>query len=138
MPGFEEQLVGAKGGEDREVKVTFPSDYPYEKLRDKNAVFKVTVKEVRKPSIPPVDDALATRLGLEGLSQLKDRVREQLAEEYGQISRQRLKRALLDKLDAAHDFELPPTLVQNEFDGIWQQIERDREAGSLDPEDAEK
>ena len=138
VPGFEEQLVGAKGGEDREVKVTFPSDYPYEKLRDKNAVFKVTVKEVRKPSIPPVDDALATRLGLEGLSQLKDRVREQLAEEYGQIARQRLKRALLDKLDAAHDFELPPTLVQNEFDGIWQQIERDREAGSLDPEDAEK
>ena len=58
VPGFEEQLVGAKGGEDREVKVTFPSDYPYEKLRDKNAVFKVTVKEVRKPSIPPVDDAL--------------------------------------------------------------------------------
>ncbi|NQV81302.1 MAG: trigger factor [Alphaproteobacteria bacterium] len=138
VPGFEEQLIGAKGGEDREVSVTFPADYPYDKLREKNAVFKVTVKEVRKPSVPPVNDELATRLGLEGLGQLKERVREQLVEEYGRVSRQRLKRDLLDKLDEAHDFELPPSLVDNEFDGIWQQIERDREAGSLDPDDSDK
>jgi len=138
VPGFEEQLIGAKGGEDREVKVTFPADYPYEKLRDKEAVFKVNVKEVRKPSLPKIDDELAKGMGLEGLSQLKERVGEQLAEEYGRVSRQRLKRELLDKLDEAHDFELPPTLVENEFEGIWKQIETDREAGKLDPDDAAK
>lgn len=138
VPGFEEQLVGAKGGEDREVKVTFPADYPYDKLREKEAVFKVTVKEVRKPSIPKVDDEMAKGMGLESLAQLKERVREQLGEEYGQVSRQRLKRDLLDKLDEAHDFELPPTLVENEFEGIWKQLEADKEAGKLDPEDAEK
>jgi len=138
VPGFEEQLVGAKGGEDREVKVTFPADYPYEKLREKEAVFQVTVKEVRKPSVPTIDDELAKGMGLEGLAQLKERVREQLGEEYGQVSRQRLKRVLLDKLDDAHDFELPPSLVENEFEGIWKQIEADREAGKLDEEDAAK
>jgi trigger factor len=138
VPGFEEQLIGAKGGEDREVKVTFPADYPYEKLREKEAVFQVTVKEVRKPSLPKIDDDLAKGMGLEGLGQLKERVGEQLAEEYGQVSRQRLKRELLDKLDEAHEFELPPTLVENEFEGIWKQIETDREAGKLDPDDAEK
>ncbi len=138
VPGFEEQLVGAKAGEEREVKVTFPSDYPYEKLQGKDAVFKVTVKEVRKPQVPEINDELATRMGLENLAQLKERVSEQLGNEYGQISRQRLKRALLDRLDEIHDFELPPTLVENEFDSIWRQIERDKEAGSLDEDDAAK
>jgi trigger factor len=138
VPGFEDQLVGAKGGEDREVKVTFPADYPYEKLREKEAIFKVQVKEVRKPSVPEVSDDLAKGMGLESLAQLKERVREQLGEEYGRVSRQRLKRELLDKLDEAHDFELPPTLVENEFEGIWRQIETDKEAGKLDPDDAAK
>jgi trigger factor len=138
VPGFEEQLIGAKAGEDRKVKVTFPTDYPYEALREKEAVFQVNVKEVRKPSLPKIDDELAKGMGLEGLGQLKERVGEQLAEEYGQVSRQRLKRELLDKLDESHDFELPPTLVENEFEGIWKQIETDREAGKLDDDDAEK
>ena len=138
VPGFEEQLIGTKAGDDRELKVTFPADYPYEALRGKEAVFQVNVKEVRKPSLPKIDDDLAKGMGLEGLSQLKDRVGEQLADEYGQVSRQRLKRELLDKLNEAHDFELPPTLVENEFEGIWKQIETDREAGKLDADDAGK
>ncbi len=124
IPGFEDQLIGAKAGSDVTVKVTFPADYGSEKLAGKDAEFAVTVKEVKAPEDVAIDDELAKKVGLESLDDLKKRLRERIDEDYKQLSRAHLKRALLDKLDAAHDFELPPSMVNQEFDQIWAQVER--------------
>ena len=104
IPGFEEQLIGAKTGETRDVKVTFPADYPETKLAGKDAVFAVTVKEVKSPDPVTVDDELAKRLGLESLGILKDRVRDQVKTDFARASRMHLKRRILDALDTAHSF----------------------------------
>ncbi len=138
IPGFEEQLVGAKTAETRMVAVTFPDDYPVDRLRGRAAEFEVTVKEVRAPEAGEADDAFAERLGMENLAQLRDRIRERLAGEYDRVSRFRLKRALLDALDSAHQFDLPPRMVEAEFEAIWSQVDADRKAGKLDEEDAGK
>jgi len=124
IPGFEDGLKGAKAGEERVVKATFPAEYPVATLAGKEAEFSVTVKAVGAPTKPAIDDELAKGLGLESLDQLKARIGEQIASEYGQISRAKLKRAMLDKLDEAHQFELPPSLVEGEFNGIWQDLVR--------------
>jgi trigger factor len=123
IPGFEDQLVGAKKGEARDVKVTFPADYPEPKLAGKDAVFAVTVKEVKKPDDLAIDDELAKKVGLDSLGTLKERVREQLKTDFFRASRLHLKRRVLDALDAAHSFTLPPTMVEGEFAGIWNQVE---------------
>jgi trigger factor len=123
VPGFEDQLIGAKRGDAREVKVTFPADYPEAKLAGKEAVFSVSVKEVKKPDPVVTDDELAKRVGLDSLAALKDRVREQLKQDFARASRMHLKRRVLDALDAAHSFSLPPTMVEGEFTGIWSQVE---------------
>ncbi len=123
IPGFEDQLVGAKGGEARDVKVTFPADYPEAKLAGKDAVFKVTVKAVKKPDSLEVNDELATKLGLESLAVLRDRVREQLKADFARAGRMHLKRRVLDALDAEHSFSLPPTMVEGEFEAIWKAVE---------------
>ena len=132
VPGFEGQLVGAKAGDQRTVNVTFPTDYPYEKLRGKAAVFDVTIKEVKLPKVPPIDDQLAKGLGLETLDGLRQKVRDQIGQEFSQISRARLKRELLDRLDEMHRFDVPSGLVNGEFEAIWQQIQADRERGVVD------
>jgi trigger factor len=123
IPGFEDQLIGVKAGEERELKVKFPVDYPDAKLADKDAVFTAKVKEVSKSDPLVVDDELAKKLGLDSLATLKDRVRDQLKADFTRASRMHLKRRILDALDAAHNFSLPPTMVESEFDAIWKAVE---------------
>ena len=136
IPGFEDQLVGVKAGEARDVNVTFPADYPEEKLAGKDALFAVTVKEVKAADPLVIDDELAKKLGLDTLGTLKDRMRDQLKREYAAASRLHLKRRILDALDAQHSFSLPPTMVEGEFNGIWRQVEAElkREGKTADDE----
>jgi trigger factor len=138
IPGFEDQLIGAKKGDARDVKVTFPADYPEAKLASKDAVFAVTVKEVSKPDEIAIDDELARKLGMESLATLKDRVREQMKTDYNRASRMHLKRRILDALDEAHSFSLPPTMVEGEFDAIWKAVQAELEREGKKPEDEGK
>lgn len=138
IPGFEEQLVGAAPGDSKVVKVTFPEEYQVERLKGQPAEFEVTVKEVREPKEGKADDELAQRLGLGDLDALKAALQSNLEQQYSETSRFKLKRALLDKLDTAHDFPLPPRMVDAEFDVIWQQVEQDRTQSGPAPEDEGK
>jgi trigger factor len=138
IPGFEEQLVGARPNAVVTVKTTFPDDYQAEALRGKAAEFEVTVKQVQAPVNAPADDEFAKRLGLPDLAALKTALRTQLEEQFASASRFKLKRALLDVLDAGHDFPLPPRMVEAEFEVIWRQVEADKEAGGLPAEDEGK
>src|SRR5258705_3996595 len=138
IPGFEEQLVGAKPDTDVEVKVTFPENYQAENLKGKEAVFEVKVKEVKAPVDAPADDAFAEKLGVENLEKLRELLKTNLEQQYAGASRFKLKRALLDLLDTKHDFPLPPKMVEAEFASIWQQVQQDKEQGGLPPEDADK
>jgi trigger factor len=124
IPGFEEQLVGAKAGDEREVNVSFPEDYHSADLAGQEAVFDVTVKEVKTAGEVAIDDELAKQMGLEGLEQLRERVKEQIGQEYNRISRIKIKRALLDELASRHDFAVPEGMVDMEFDQIWKDYER--------------
>lgn len=129
IPGFEDQLVGVKAGDKKDVKVGFPADYRATELAGKDAVFAVTVKEVAGAKDATIDDELAKKLGMENVDKLKEAVKEQIGTGYKQASRQRLKRSLLDALDATHKFELPPTLVEQEFTQIWSQVEKELQTG---------
>ena len=123
IPGFEDQLVGAKGGDKVDVKVAFPAEYHAPELAGKDAVFAVTVKDVKAPGETVISDELATNLGLPDLATLRERVKDQIKSEYGQASRMHLKRRILDALDTMHDFGLPPAMVEAEFNAIWAQVE---------------
>ncbi len=123
IPGFEDQLIGAKVGDTRTVDVTFPADYGAEKLAGKPARFDVTVQAVKRPDEVGIDDEMAKKLGLDSLGTLKERVRDQMKGDYARASRLHVKRRILDALDAVHNFELPPTMVENEFNAIWKQVE---------------
>lgn len=138
IPGFEEQLLGAKTGETRTISVTFPEDYPVDRLKGRGAEFEVTVKDVRAPKDSVADDEFAKRLGLDDLATLREALKGRLEQEYGRVSRFRLKRALLDELDSGHDFPLPPRMVDAEFEAIWNQVQADRAAGRIDEDDAGK
>jgi len=138
IPGFEEQLVGAKPGDEKTVKVTFPADYQSETLKGKDAEFAVTVKEVKAPVEAPADDELAKRLGLADLAALKDAVKADIESRYANASRFKLKRALLDELDKGHKFDLPQRMVEAEFEGIWQQVQADEAREGKSPEDEGK
>jgi trigger factor len=138
IPGFEEQLEGLKAGKSKTIKVTFPADYRAEKLAGKKARFEVTVKEVRLPVPSKVDDELAKNMGLENLEALSKTVRGQLETQYGDIAKNRLKRALLDVLAERHHFPVPVGMVDIEFEQIWRQLEDSKKQGQLDPEDAAK
>jgi trigger factor len=122
IPGFEEGLVGVKAGDEKVVKATFPEAYQEEKLAGKEADFEVKVKEVAAPKLPEVNDEFAKTLGAENVDNLKELVTQQLQQEYLQAARVKLKRELLDELEKAHNFELPPSLVDNEFESIWKQL----------------
>ena len=122
IPGFEDGLKGAKASEERRVTATFPAEYAVKELAGKEAEFEVKVKAVGKPKKPDIDDTFAKGLGVDTLATLKDRIRAQIQREYDQVARVKLKRVLLDALDKAHDFALPPTLVDNEFETIWNQV----------------
>jgi trigger factor len=125
IPGFAEQLDGVAAGEQKTITVTFPADYGAARLASKTASFEVTVKEVAAPDAVAIDDSLAARLGLESLAKLRDAIRQQFQTQYTAASRQKVKRQLLDKLDVMHAFELPPKLVEQEFENIWRQITTD-------------
>ena len=138
IPGFEEQIVGAKPDETRMIKVTFPGDYQAAQLAGKEVEFEVTVKEVRAPVDSAPDDELAKKLGLSDLAALREVLKKNISEQYANNSRFKLKRALLDELDTGHDFPLPGRMVEAEFAGIWQQVQQDKQKGDLPPEDADK
>jgi len=127
IPGFEDQLIGYGVGHSGTVKVKFPDDYVAERVAGREAEFEVTVKAIEAPNPIVLDDALATSLGLESLEKLKQQVRERVSHEHLFASRQKVKRKLLDELDKLHKFEAPPSLVEQEFQGIWQSIEKDME-----------
>ncbi|WP_193370535.1 trigger factor [Pelagibius marinus] len=136
--GFEEQLIGAEVGEQRTVNVTFPEGYGNEKLSGQPAVFECTIKEIRESVPAELNDELATSMGAESLDDLKEKVKERLGQDYEGLSRMRMKREILDQLAEAHDFAVPESMVDMEFDAIWQQVQHDREQGRLDPDDEGK
>ncbi len=127
IPGFEDGLKGAKAGDDRVVKAIFPAEYQVDTLAGKEAEFSVKVHAVAKAITPEINDELAKGLGVDSLDQLKERVRAQIQQEYNQVGRAKLKRGMLDALDKAHAFALPPTLVDNEFNQIWNQLTQSME-----------
>ncbi len=127
IPGFEDALAGVKGGEKKSIDLSFPENYPAENLKGKPATFDVSVSEVAEPGEIVLDDALATRLGLESIDKLRETVRKQIENEFGQATRQHVKRQLLDQLDAKHSFALPENLVEQEFENIWRQVMHDVE-----------
>ncbi len=125
IPGFEEQLVGAKVGEERLVKVAFPESYGADHLAGKNAEFDVTLKGIKAPGEITIDDELAKGFGMEGLDKLKEAVRGAIERDFEGQSRRRLKKELLDALDAKYDFDLPPSLVEQEFTAVWSHVQAD-------------
>lgn len=138
IPGFEEQLAGLEAGAEKTIEITFPADYAVESLKGREASFAVSVKELRRPTASEVDDALAKDLGLDSLEALRKNVRERLEREHAELSKARLKRALLDALAAGHHFAVPEGMVEMEFAQIWQQVEEGRKRGELDPDEAAK
>jgi len=122
IPGFEDQLVGAKTGDKREVKVTFPKDYPVEGLKGKDAVFDVTIKAVKLETEAKADDAFAESLGLTSLAQLREIIRGQQEQELEGLTRTHMKRRLLDQLSERVQFEVPQSMVEAEFQNIMYQL----------------
>ncbi len=122
IPGFEEQLIGVKSGDERQIAVTFPDDYPAENLKGMAATFDITVHAVKVPGEAVLDDEFAKNLGLQDMAQLKGLLRGQLEQETAGQTRTQMKRALLDQLAGSHDFDVPPSMVEAEFEQIWQQL----------------
>ncbi|QPQ55544.1 trigger factor [Allosphingosinicella flava] len=137
IPGFEDQLVGAKANEQKTLNVTFPADYGAENLAGKAATFDVLVTEVQTPKEMKADDAFAQSMGLEGIDQLRGLVKGQLEQELNGLTRTHMKRKLLDQLAEAHSFDVPPSMVEAEFNQIWQQLEQEA-SHEADPEAARK
>ena len=125
IPGFEDHLIGIKAGESRNFDVKFPDNYPASTVAGKEANFAVTAKAVEAPGAVTMDDEFAKTLGLESLDKLRAALRERIEREHAGASRQKIKRALLDELDARHKLDPPPTLVEEEFNNVWQTIEND-------------
>ena len=126
IPGFEEQLIGAKVGETRLVEVSFPEDYGTKRLAGKPATFDVTIEGIAAPEThQELDDEFASHLGIETMDKLREIVREQVGLEFGARSRQKVKRSLLDALDELHKFELPPKMVEEEFANVWREVQAD-------------
>ncbi|KQR67846.1 trigger factor [Rhizobium sp. Leaf341] len=127
IPGFEEQLVGASAGDEKTITVTFPAEYPAANLAGKEATFDIKVKSVAAPGAVEINDELATKLGVESADKLKEIVRGQIESQYGSMTRQKVKRQMLDQLDEMYQFDTPQRLVDAEFDNIWRQINTDLE-----------
>ncbi len=138
IPGFEDQLLGSTAGEQRDVKVTFPADYPAKNLAGKDANFAVTVKELKQAHPAEITDAFAERVGAKDLADLKAQVRKQIEGDYASLSRMRLKRQLLDKLAESHGFAVPEGMVEAEFGLIWREVEEQKKQGQMDEADKAK
>jgi trigger factor len=128
IPGFEEQLIGIASGETRILKVSFPKNYASEKLAGQPAEFETTATLIEAPQATEINDEFAKTLGLESLDKLKEAARERLAAEFAGATRQRVKRMLLDRLDERHRFEAPPSLVEEEFNLMWNSIKAEMES----------
>jgi trigger factor len=122
IPGFEDQLIGIATGETRTLKVTFPVHYMKQDLAGKTAEFVVNAKSIEAPGTVTADDDFAKSLGLESIAKLREAVKESITREHATMSRQKLKRALLDELDKMHKFDPPPTLVEEEFERVWKSV----------------
>ncbi|WP_428968518.1 trigger factor [Sphingomonas sp. Xoc002] len=125
IPGFEDQLVGVKAGEEKQISVTFPEDYPAKDLAGQPATFDLTIKSVKTAGEAKVDDEMAKNLGLESLEQLRGLLKGQIEQEHNGLTRTYMKRKLLDQLADGHDFEVPPSMVEAEFSQIWAQLEHE-------------
>jgi trigger factor len=125
IPGFEEQLIGAKANDQLVVSVTFPADYNVDYLKGRPATFDVTVNEVQTPRAMKPDDDFAKAMGLEGIAQLRELLKGQIEQELNGLTRTHMKRQLLDQLAAAHDFAVPESMVEAEFEQIWRQLEHE-------------
>jgi trigger factor len=134
---FEEQIVGMKTGDEKDIKVTFPAEYHAKDLAGQKAVFAVKLHEIREHKEAKLDDELAKEMGFTAIADLKKHVKDDLAEDYAKGARAVMKRKLLDQLSDMHKFEVPPTLLDTEFDGIWKQVEQAKKTGEL-PEDDKK
>ncbi|MEY9752973.1 trigger factor [Bradyrhizobium yuanmingense] len=128
IPGFEEQLIGIGAGETRTLKVSFPKNYMNDKLAGQPAEFETTATLIEAPQDLAIDDEFAKSLGLESLDKLKEAARERLVDEFATATRQRVKRALLDRLDEAHRFEAPPSLVDEEFSLMWNSVKAEMDS----------
>ncbi len=128
IPGFEEQLIGMKAGETRTVTVRFPNNYLSEQLAGKEAVFEVTAKTLEAPGEIAIDENLAKTVGMESLEKMREAVKERLARDHAAMSRAKLKRGLLDQLDELHKFQVPPSMVEEEFNAVWSQVTGDLDA----------
>ena len=122
IPGFEDGLLGAKAGDEREIAVTFPADYPSDQVKGKPATFDVTVKTVQTAGKSKVDKDFAKSLGLQNLEQLRGLIRDQQQQELNDLTRTHMKRQLLDQLAARHDFPVPQSMVDAEFQNIMNQL----------------
>jgi trigger factor len=138
IPGFTEQIEGLSVGETRTIDVTFPEEYGSKELAGKSATFDITAKAMKHAVVPPVDDALASKIGFEDLADLKQALTRRMQNEYDQLSRMRIKRQLLDALAAHATFTVPESLTDSEFEQIWQRVEADRKQGQVDADDAGK
>lgn len=135
IPGFEEQLIGEKEGGEKVVKVKFPEEYHSKDLAGKDADFKVKLHEVQEPSDAAIDDELAKKAGLESLDKLKEEVKKQIEQDFDHLVRMKLKRDLFDVLDEACKFEVPETMVEQEFESLWSPREKElKDAGKKDKE----
>ncbi|HIJ38706.1 MAG TPA: trigger factor [Rhodospirillaceae bacterium] len=138
IPGFEDQLIGAKAGDERLVNVTFPAEYGSAELAGKDAVFEVKVSLVKKPVPAVLDDAMAKEFGFDDIEAFKTAVKSEIEREYADLSRAHVKRKLLDGLADRHDFAVPQGMVELEFGAIWKQWEKDKAASRIDPADEGK
>jgi trigger factor len=137
IPGFEDQMVGLKANDEKTITVTFPANYSVEYLRAKEATFDLVIHSVSAPKVMTADEDFAKSLGLEGLEQLRGLLKGQIEQEHNHLTRTHMKRRLLDQLASSHDFEVPPSMVEAEFDQIWKQLEAEA-AREADPEAAIK
>lgn len=138
IPGFEDQLIGKQIGEEVDVNVTFPENYHAKDLAGKKALFKTTIKEIRKVILPELNDEFAKDFGADTMDALKEMIKMELSKEYDHVSKNHLKREILDLLDTTYPFEVPQGLIDIEFDAIWKQIEQAKQNNTLDPEDVNK
>jgi trigger factor len=138
IPGFAEQIEGMRVGETRTIDVTFPAEYQAAQLAGRAAQFEIVAKALKQPAAAVQDDSLAAKIGFENFDKLRDAVRGQMQGEFDQMSRLRLKRDLLDALAEQATFEAPPSMLEVEFNAIWQRVQADRAQGQQDEEDRGK
>ena len=137
IPGFEDQLVGVKTGQEKTITVTFPENYQADHLAGKEATFDITVKAVKTETETTLDEDFAKSLGLDSLEKLREIMKAQLEQQTAGLTRTQMKRALLDQLAAGHSFEVPGTMVEAEFQQIWAQLQQEA-ARDENPADALK